>query len=552
MFANMKLATKLFGSFVIVLLLMSGLGVYAIVQLAKVNATTVDLATNWMPSVRTVLELKADINRFRTLEFRHVLLDDPTERLAVEKQLDEKLAEIKKGQDDYSKLISGPEERDTFASFNKSFEAFMVEHALVVALSRQNKDEDAKTLLDGESLKSFNRMRSDSDKLADINVQGGNKAAHDAELVYSSARLWTICALVVCALLALALATLITRSLTRQLGGEPAYVADIAATVANGDLTVVVETRKNDTSSVLHAMKTMVGKLSHVVTEVNGSAEALASASEQVSATAQSLSQASSEQAAGVEETSASIEQMTASISQNTENAKVTDGIATKAAQEADESGEAVKATSAAMKQIAQKIGIIDDIAYQTNLLALNAAIEAARAGEHGKGFAVVAAEVRKLAERSQVAAQEIGTVASSSVELADKAGKLLDAMVPNIKKTSDLVQEITAASEEQTTGVGQINSAVVQLSQTTQQNASSSEELAATAEEMSGQAEQLQQAMAFFTVSATGTGRAMNAGVRKPVSVKGAAKNPNRSKAASKLAVTSAAEPDEDHFTKF
>jgi methyl-accepting chemotaxis protein len=193
---------------------------------------------------------------------------------------------------------------------------------------------------------------------------------------------------------------------------------------------------------------------------------------------------------------------MTASIAQNTENAKVTDGMASKAASEAAEGGDAVKATVSAMKQIAKKITIIDDIAYQTNLLALNAAIEAARAGEHGKGFAVVAAEVRKLAERSQVAAQEIGEVASSSVELAERAGKLLDDMVPSIRKTSDLVQEISAASEEQSSGVAQINSAVNQLSQTTQQNASSSEELAATAEEMSGQAERLQETMAFFTVA--------------------------------------------------
>jgi len=176
--------------------------------------------------------------------------------------------------------------------------------------------------------------------------------------------------------------------------------------------------------------------------------------------------------------------------------------MATKAAKEADEGGEAVKETVTAMKQIARKIVIIDDIAYQTNLLALNAAIEAARAGEHGKGFAVVAAEVRKLAERSQVAAQEISTVASGSVELAEKAGALLAQIVPSIRKTSDLVQEISAASQEQSAGVGQINSAVAQLSQTTQQNASASEELAATAEEMSSQAEQLQQSMSFFKVA--------------------------------------------------
>lgn len=282
-----------------------------------------------------------------------------------------------------------------------------------------------------------------------------------------------------------------------------ADVVQVMGAISEGDLT---QTVTGDYEGTFAEMKdyvnAMVAKLSQVVAEVNNGAESLAGASEEVSATAQSLSQAASEQAAGVEETSASLEQMTASISQNTENAKVTDGMATQAATQASEGGEAVKATVSAMKQIAQKIGIIDDIAYQTNLLALNAAIEAARAGEHGKGFAVVAAEVRKLAERSQVAAQEIGTVASSSVELAERAGQLLDRMVPNIKKTSDLVQEITAASEEQSSGVGQINSAVVQLSQTTQQNASSSEELAATAEEMSGQAEQLQRTMAFFKLS--------------------------------------------------
>jgi methyl-accepting chemotaxis protein len=283
-------------------------------------------------------------------------------------------------------------------------------------------------------------------------------------------------------------------------------VVRLMGAVADGDLTVSIDKDYEGAFGQLkdYCNNTIV-KLAQVIGEVRGSADALASASEEVSATAQSLSQSSSEQAASVEETSASIEEMTQSIAQNTENAKVTDGMASGAARQAGEGGEAVKATVSAMKSIAAKIGIIDDIAYQTNLLALNAAIEAARAGEHGKGFAVVAAEVRKLAERAQVAAQEIGQVAGSSVELAEKAGSLLDEMVPSIRKTSDLVQEITAASQEQSAGVGQINSAVGQLAQTTQQNASSSEELAATAEEMSAQSEQLQQMMSFFRIRDTG-----------------------------------------------
>ncbi|MDI1276167.1 methyl-accepting chemotaxis protein, partial [Methylobacter sp.] len=285
-----------------------------------------------------------------------------------------------------------------------------------------------------------------------------------------------------------------------------------------------------------------IAKLSDVIGEVNSAAANIAGASEEVSATAQSMSQASSEQAASVEETSASIEQMSASINQNTENAKVTDGMATQASGEAVQGGEAVKETVGAMKSIAGKIGIIDDIAYQTNLLALNAAIEAARAGEHGRGFAVVAAEVRKLAERSQIAAQEIGELAESSVEMAESAGKLLDTIVPSIKKTSDLVQEIAAASEEQSSGVGQINAAMDQLNKITQQNASSSEELAATSEEMSGQAAQLQELMAFFTTAITSSG-AVSAAVSKAKSSKPAA-----------VKKTSAAKhaPNEAEFVRF
>jgi methyl-accepting chemotaxis protein len=293
----------------------------------------------------------------------------------------------------------------------------------------------------------------------------------------------------------------ITRHLIRQLGGEPSYVTEALLRVAQGDLTQEIVVAKGDESSMAYSMKVMVEKLAGTVGQVRETADSIMAAAQQTSDTAQSLSQSASQQAAGVEQTSASIEEMNASVQQNTSNAKVTAEIATKAAASAEAGGGAVKQTVEAMQQIAKKIIIIDDIAYQTNLLALNAAIEAARAGEHGKGFAVVAAEVRKLAERSQVAAQEIGEVAASSVGMAEKAGALLNEIVPAIRRTSELVQEISAASEEQSLGIGQIDQAMAHLSESTQTNAASSEELAATAEELNGQAATLQDTMEFFKV---------------------------------------------------
>jgi methyl-accepting chemotaxis protein len=315
---------------------------------------------------------------------------------------------------------------------------------------------------------------------------------------YTGARALTITLMLAALGIAVVVALYVTRSITSPLRAA----VSAADRIAGGDLRDPVEVTSRDEIGVLQgAMRAMSEKLAEVIGEVSTGAEALAGASAQVSATSQALSQGTSEQAASVEETTSSLEEMSASITQNAENARQTEAMASQGAHSAEQSGAAVGETVDAMRAIADKIGIVEEIAYQTNLLALNAAIEAACAGEHGKGFAVVASEVRKLAERAQRAAKEIGGLAGSSVKVAERSGSLLAELVPAIKKTADLVQEVAAASAEQSAGVGQVSKAMGTVDMVTQRNASAAEELSSTSEEMASQAESLQRLVAFFQV---------------------------------------------------
>ena len=542
MFKNLRIGMRLGLGFGTVLLLLAIISVVAFLRINEIAAGLEKVVDDRFPKVMVLTEVLENVNVNARAMRNSLLVATPEEAQKEMARIVEARKAIGDRFDKLEKSINSEAGKKVLGKAQEVRKVFVADLDKFTELQKASKKPEAIELLVGKIRKSQADYIKGVNDLMQFQADLMKKAGDDAKAVAAASERLIISLALAAMLIAIGFAYWVTRSITRPMNESVAA----ANALSEGDLTVkIAVVAEALTEQLKQAMQKLVGKLAHIIGEVRGSADALSSASQQVSSTAQSLSQSSSEQAASVEETTASVEQMTASIGQNTENAKVTDGMAGKAAKEAGEGGQAVKDTVEAMKSIAGKIGIIDDIAYQTNLLALNAAIEAARAGEHGKGFAVVAAEVRKLAERSQVAAQEIGQLAGNSVKMAEKAGNLLDEMVPTIRKTSDLVQEIASASNEQSTGVAQINTAMGQLNQATQQNASASEELAATAEEMGSQAAQLQQVMEFFRVEQTaGARRTGTGGGGTASAVKKAKAAP-----APKLAAVSAGE---QNFEKF
>jgi methyl-accepting chemotaxis protein len=545
MFKNLKIGVRLGIGFGIIVALLIALGVVGILKIGEIDHEIDNVVNDLYPKTVIANEVIDSINEDARTVRNILLLDNAEERSAQKARLDANRPKYVEWYGKLEKTVNTEAEKQALKALQDVRPDFVRPRDKVIELAMNNQKAEATALLLGEvnrvQATYFDRVAKLIEVLNTEMTADGEKAGALAE----STRTLIIVLLIAAVLIALGFAYWITLSITKPVSEAAAAANELA----EGNLMVKISAdSKDEVGQLMASMQAMVGKLSSIIGEVNVASDALNNAAGQVSQTAQSLSQSSSEQAASVEETTASIEQMTASISQNTENAKVTNGMANKSSAEATEGGQAVNDTVEAMKQIADKIGIIDDIAYQTNLLALNAAIEAARAGEHGKGFAVVAAEVRKLAERSQVAAQEISQVASSSVKLAERAGHLLNEMVPSIKKTSDLVEEIAAASQEQSQGVGQINGAMGQLNKATQQNASASEELAATAEEMGGQAAQLQELMSFFRLDNSAT-RKVGAGgtAKRPAAKATAGKSAARPAASSKASTA-----DEQDFERF
>lgn len=501
-FFNLKLGTKLLAGFSIVCAITAIVGIDGISNMAKIDGMLQDMYGNQLIGISYIKGAEVNLIDYARAEKDFLLASSEASRQKYASEMQSYRKSLLDNIAEARPLIADNEGKELIARFDQQWNGYKEVSDQVVQLGSQEKlsaVRESVQLSAGKERQLSDLVDTTLSQLVQLKQKLGKQAYDQSAVAYADSREYLILLIIAGVGLGIVLGIVISRSITRPLGAA----LDAANKLADGDLTVkLTASSKDEVGLLVDAFSNMVTKLSGVVENVRVASDNVASGSQQLSSTSEEMSQGSTEQASAAEEASSSMEEMASNIKQNADNAHQTEGIATRSSQDAKSGGEAVHQTVEAMKNIADKISIIEEIARQTNLLALNAAIEAARAGEHGKGFAVVAAEVRKLAERSQGAAGEINQLAGSSVEIAEKAGEMLGKLVPDIQKTAELVQEISSASAEQSTGAMQINKAIQQLDQVTQQNSAAAEEMSATAEELAAQAEQLKESIGFFKLN--------------------------------------------------
>jgi len=505
-FSNLRIGVKLLSGFITVALIAGMIGLIGITKIRQIDEADSKLYQLMTVPMGDLLHVATGFQRMRVDVLYLLRATSQADREKYARSVKGLRDEIDRAAATFEKTIFTDEGRKMMDEFKKEREVYFTLLDKLLQHAVANQDREVQAMLDsGQFGKAAGLFNDTINKLVEAKIRNAKQTADENVSTAKGATIMMLTFSIVGVIVAVVLGMIITRMITRPLNEGVALANSLSA----GDLTVKVKVSgKDEIGQLMEALDNMVGKLKGVVGDVMSAADNVASGSQELSATAQQLSQGATEQAASAEEISSSMEEMSSSIKQNADNSSQTEKIAIKSATDAKEGGKAVTETVTAMKEIATKISIIEEIARQTNLLALNAAIEAARAGEHGKGFAVVASEVRKLAERSQAAAGEISTLSSRSVQVAETAGEMLDKMVPDIQKTAELVQEISASSKEQDSGADQINKAIQQLDSVIQQNASASEEMASTSEELSGQAEQLKDTISFFRIDQTSSSR--------------------------------------------
>ena len=505
MLKNMSIGTRLAIGFGLIVLLLVTIAFSGYWGLEGVTAETLKVLNGDAKIVVLAARVKATTLELRRYEKDTELnMDDPQVRNDYAAKWREQRQKIREVLAEFEKYQLSPEDRQAVKSMIEDLDAYESGYTKVLNLIEQGKlrtpQEANQTITQYKD--SIHRLEAAASDLT-------NRHSEVLVPLVEQIAKTTTTTILIFSITAIFVSIIITLVISRGITKPLQDVVSVVETISSGDLTKAVTVDRNDEIGRLFAaMARMTGKLNEMIGEVRMGAGSVSTAATQVASSASSVSQGTSEQAAAVEQVTSSMEEMNASITQNAENSRKMEQMARKGAQDATQSGQAVLEAVSAMKSIAEKIAVIEEIAYQTNMLALNAAIEAARAGEHGRGFAVVAGEVRNLAERCRTAAQEIGGLAASNVQIAERSGGLLNELVPAIQKTADLVQEVAATSGEQAAGVSQINRAIGQVGLVTQRNAAGAEELSSTAEELASQAEALQDMISFFRVSALGDHR--------------------------------------------